>query len=299
MNDKATGTSEQVLDYYSRNWEKIAHCYALDDNGMPVDPAWYRRRLYQQFLDEKKPASLIDIGCGGGWTVKDALDRGIEARGIEPVRELKEFGCNLLSENGFDPGRITQEDLRVLEDMQTESHECISLLSVLPHVKADRWDHYHEQIARTLKPGGRLFAAYRNELFDLFTFNSITMDFYLGSLWEGDAMEGLRNKETWNHLRGLIANPDIPGSNHTLATDKSFGKLDRVKSNPMTIGEYFKPLGLTLERVRYFHFHGVPPLMADKVENIRNINHELELSLSDDWRGNFMAAIFLVEVVKA
>ena len=46
-----TATSNDVLNYYSNNWERIANCYDLDDRGLPVDPAWYRRRLYNQFLE--------------------------------------------------------------------------------------------------------------------------------------------------------------------------------------------------------------------------------------------------------
>lgn len=302
MNTKSktdTGTSEEVLKYYSRNWEKIANCYAMDPSGLPADPAWYRRRLYQEFLDRTRPASVLDIGCGGGWTVLDALERGVDARGIEPVVELKEFGCNLLRQAGHDASQIAQGDLASIASLPDGSEDCIALLSVLPHVPRDRWDDVHVDIARSLKPGGRLIAAYRNELFDLFTFNSITMEFYDKSLWSNDACSPLRNNETLGHLKGLITNPDLPGPYFTAAKDKSFGDLDRMKSNPMTMPSYLSKFGLEVERTRFFHFHCVPPLLAERVDEYRSINHELELSMSDDWRAHFMAAIFMVEVVKA
>ena len=80
-----TATSKDVLNYYERNRGKIANCYDLDHKGLPVDPAWYRRRLYNLFLKEYKPKSVLDIGCGGGWTVLDALKKGISAIGVEPI----------------------------------------------------------------------------------------------------------------------------------------------------------------------------------------------------------------------
>lgn len=293
-----TGTSKEVLDYYSRNWDKIANCYAIDEDGFPRDPAWYRRQLYQQFLERAKPRSILDIGCGGGWTVLDAIERGLMARGIEPVQELKEFGCRLLQQHGYDPNLITQDDLSSIAALPASSEDCISLLSVLPHVPRDCWDQVHKDIARTLKPGGRLVAAYRNELFDLFTFNSITVEFFDRSLWDDEVFHTLRHDRTLEMLKGLITNPDLPGPYFSAAADKSFGKLDRIKSNPMTMSSYLEQYGLKVERTRFFHFHCVPPILADKTKDFRKINHQMEITMTDNWRANFMAAIFMVEVVK-
>ncbi len=298
MSDQNTGTSNDVLDYYSRNWEKIANCYEVDAQGIPADPAWYRRRLYGEFLERAKPASILDIGCGGGWTVLDALEKGVDARGIEPVLELKEFGNRLLKDNGHDPDRIQQDDLASCTDFAANSMDAISLLSVLPHVPRENWDAVHTDMARSLKPGGRLVAAYRNELFDLFTFNSITLEFFDQRLWGLDDDATPRGAKTLEALKGLMSNPDKPGQYFTAADDKSFGKLDRMKNNPLTLPEYHAKFGLEPERISFYHFHCVPPLMEDKIDNYREISHKMELSLSNDWRGHFMAAMFLVESVK-
>ena len=296
--DNGTATSSEVIGYYSRNWERIANCYAVDEGGLPTDPAWYRRRLYNDFLKRARPSSVRDIGCGGGWTVLDALDVGVDARGIEPVAELKDHGSRLLQTHGHDPGRITREDLAVLLTLPAESVDCIALLSVLPHVPRGRFDDVHRAIARVLRPGGRAIAAYRNELFDLYTFNSFTVERYHQTLWACEPCEPLRTDEWVTILKGLVSNPDVPGPYFTSAKDKSFGQLDRTKANPLVMPAYLAKLGLRVERTRYYHFHCVPPLMANAVEEYRAINHQLELTMSDDWRGNFMAAMFLTEVVR-
>ncbi len=293
-----TGTSEKVLEYYSRNWDKIANCYALDKDNLPVDPAWYRRRLYQQFLDRTKPKSVLDIGCGGGWTVLDALQKGVNAKGIEPVKELKEFGNKLLSDNGHDPSKISQNDLSSLSNHQPDSEDCIALLSVLPHVPKDQWGNVHKNISNALKKGGRFVAAYRNELFDLYTFNSFTMEFYDTSLLNNEACSVLRNNETISQLKSLITNPDVPGPYFTAAKDHSFGELERVKSNPMTMQNFLSQYGLKVEKIRFYHFHCVPPILAGKVKDFNKINHQMELTMSDDWRAHFMSAIFFVEAIK-
>jgi len=301
MNSRSTGgtgTSDDVLEYYSRNWDKIANCYTLDEQGLPIDPAWYRRQLYKEFLQRTKPETVLDVGCGGGWTVLDALEFGIDARGIEPVAELKEFGSNLLEKHGHDSNRIKQDDLSVLSDQPSESLDCIAFLSVLPHVPRERWDDVHREISRVLRPGGRLIAAYRNELFDLYTFNSFTIEFFDKTLWGCEPCTQLRTDKNLSLLKSLVTKPDVPGPYFTVSKDKSFGQMERMKSNPLSVPSYLSQFGLKSEKTRHYHFHSAPPLLADDIDNFRDINHQLELTMSDDWRGNFMAAMFLVEAVR-
>jgi SAM-dependent methyltransferase len=286
-----------VIDYYRRNWQKIANCYSLAADGLPSDPAWYRRRLYNAFLDRRRPDAIMDVGCGGGWTVLDAAARGLDVRGVEPVPELVGHGQDLLGSGGHDRGRIRQGDLGILSELPAASLDCVALLSVLPHVPRTRWDDVHREIARVLRPGGVLVAAYRNELFDLFTFNSFTVEFYDRTLWGLPPTQALRSGAPLEALKALMTHPDQPGSYFTAASDKSFGQLDRPKTNPLTLPAYLEPFGLRLDRTSFYHFHAVPPLMADSAPSRRTIEHQMELDHSHDWRGHFMAAMFLVEAV--
>jgi SAM-dependent methyltransferase len=294
---KTTATSEEVLHYYARNWAAIVGCYDLRDDGLPVDPAWYRRRLYREMLERRRPAAVLDVGCGGGRTVLDALELGLDATGIEPVIELKNAAAELLRRHGHDPARIRQDDLAGVADYPSASQDCVALLSVLPHVPAPSWDDVHRGIARLLRPGGCYVAAYRNTLFDLFTFNSYTVEFYDRTLWEG-VPSGASDDRRLEKLKSLITHPDVPGPYHTNAADKSFGQLSREKSNPLTMPAYLREFGLRTERTRFYHFHCVPPLAQDAVKDFRASSHDLDLTLSDDWRGHFMAAMFVVEAVR-
>ena len=290
-----TATSKDVLNYYSNNCDRIANCYDLDDKGLPNDPAWYRRRLYNQFLEKHKPKSVLDIGCGGGWTTLDSLKLGVKTIGLEPVIELKDFAENLLQKEGFDGKNILNEDLLYIKTLENNSQDCIALLSVIPHVPLNKIEKIHKELYRVLKPGGKLVIAYRNELFDLFTFNSITLEFYKNRIWELDELKKLsETPEVLKALSGLINNPDLPGKFHTNAKDKSFGKLNRFKTNPLTIKEYLSSFGLKWLESHFYHFHAVPPLISNEVQDLKKINHHLELNYSSDWRANFMCPMYLV-----
>jgi SAM-dependent methyltransferase len=294
-----TATSREVLDYYARNWERIVRCYELDDSGLPYDPAWYRRQLYKDVLRRRKPTSVLDIGCGGGWTVLDALELGVDARGIEPVPELARFASDLLAKKGYDSERVQIGDLAGCAALPDASQDCVALLSVLPHVPRAQWEPVHADLARVLRPGGMLVAAYRNELFDLYTFNSFTVEFYDTRLWNNEPCRPLHDAHAVDVLKKLVTNPDVPGPYFTASQDVSFGRLERTKSNPLTIGRTLRQFGFAVEAVRFYHFHCVPPLIAGDVPDFRRINHEMEASMSSDWRANFMAAMFVVEAIRS
>jgi hypothetical protein len=173
----------------------------------------------------------------------------------------------------------------------------VSLLSVLPHVPETLWEKAHQDIVRLLRDGGVFYGVYRNALFDLYTFNSFTMDFYMDDLLARiDFPEG--QAAVRERLRSLVSFPDLPGKQHTNAKDKDFGKLERVKSNPLTIRDYLKHFGLTVEKIQFYHFHCLPPLIMNKISEYKKVNHHMEQSMSDDWRGNFMAAMFIVQARK-
>ena len=286
-----------VLSYYQRNWKQLVDAYGLDPQGYPVDPAWYRRRLYNDFLDRVQPETVLDVGCGAGQTVVDVLARGRQGFGIEPVPELVEAARSLLRENGHDPAHVRQGDLSTLAN-SGETYDCLSLLSVLTAVPFGDWEAAHTNIAASLKPGGWFFAAYRNQLFDLYTFNSFTVEFYDRVLWEPEACRPVRDDGATEELKSLVTHPDLPGPFHTNSPDKMFGRLERPKSNPLTLPAYLAGFGLDVERTRFYNFHCVPPLLNDRVADIKKVNHQMELTMSDDWRGNVMAAMVVVEARK-
>jgi SAM-dependent methyltransferase len=294
----AGSVEPDVLAYYERNWKRIVQCYDLDADGLPIDPAWYRRRLYNEFLDRERPTRVLDVGCGGGQTVLDAYRRGLTCHGVEPVGPLRDAARKLLHDNGVDDSNIHDGDLSTIGVDARAAYDCVSLLSVLPAIPFSEWNTAHRAITANVRPGGYFIAAYRNHLFDLYTFNSFTVEFYGTALWETAAAAPLRTDRVVGALKGLVTHPDVPGPFHTDSPDKSFGRLERPKSNPLTLPAYLRTFGLQVERLRFCHFHCVPPLLQDEVADFRRINHEMELTLADDWRGHIMAAMVFVEARK-
>ena len=147
------------------------------------------------------------------------------------------------------------------------------------------------------------FKSFKNALFDCKTIkpisreslNSITLDFYKDRIWESEEFNRISNDpNVLEAFKSLINNPDIPGKFHTNVEDKSFGKLDRFKTNPLTVDSFLSSYGFKWLESNFYHFHAVPPLISDKVKDLKKINHFLELNFSSDWRANFMCPMYLV-----
>ncbi|MEE9215418.1 MAG: class I SAM-dependent methyltransferase [Thermodesulfobacteriota bacterium] len=292
--EKDTVASQEVFDYYEKNWRQIVACYDIGADGLPCDPAFYRRLIYLRILREMKVNNILDVGCGSGRTVLDALQMNREVKGIEPIGPLMKAAKVLLVENGQNPDLIEQNEIFDLKGWEADTFDTVAVLSVLPHVCLDKWDLTHQYLVRLIKKGGYFIASYRNDLFDLFTFNSFTIDFIVNSLWDCEVGQPLKSPKIVSALKGLIRNPDIPGPFHTCAKDKTFGKLTRINSNPLEMTSYLSRFGLEVLKTYFYNYHCVPPLLDEANQDFRTISHKMDMEMVEDWRGNFLASTFVI-----
>lgn len=130
------------------------------------EPGWLdqrRGRNFRRFLDrwQGSPGRLLDVGCGDGWFLQLARERGWEAVGIdlsrEAVRQARErFGvdarCGELRSFGFPDGAFS----------------LVTLWNVLELVPDPVG--FLGEVRRVLEPGGTLFIRTQNYLFHRLSF---------------------------------------------------------------------------------------------------------------------------------
>jgi SAM-dependent methyltransferase len=118
--------------------------YALDGR---VHPDFWRS---QRFKESFAPgAFIIDVGCGPGWLLRRVLANGWRGVGAEVYRELVERTRAL----GCDAVLAPAEAL----PFATGCADGVIFNGVLPFTEEDE---AFAEIARVLRPGGRLEAAY-------------------------------------------------------------------------------------------------------------------------------------------
>ena len=133
--------------------------------------AYYRRRIQPSQRDKlaivlrfRQSGTLLDVGCGAGFFVREAAERGFSAQGIEFSREAVEFG---MREGDI---RLTEGDL-LHTPFPDSSFDIVTLWHVMEHLP--RPVETLKRIRSLLKPGGILVAAVPN-------FDSLQARFFRG-----------------------------------------------------------------------------------------------------------------------
>ena len=98
---------------------------------------------------------LLDVGCGwGSFAIHAAANHGVRVVGITLSHPQAELARRRAAEQGLDDRvEIRVADYRELGD---EPFDAIASIGMVEHVGESRIDVYARQLARLLKPGGRL-----------------------------------------------------------------------------------------------------------------------------------------------
>ncbi len=116
---------------------------------------WNKRELICNKLGVKAGDRLLDVGCGwGGFVVHAAKEHGVRAVGITLSPEQARGARERAERAGVsDLVEIRVMDYRELRD---EPFDAIASIGMVEHVGEERIDEYARQLAKLLRPGGRL-----------------------------------------------------------------------------------------------------------------------------------------------
>jgi cyclopropane-fatty-acyl-phospholipid synthase len=98
---------------------------------------------------------VLDVGCGwGSFPIHAARQHGVQVTGITLSPPQAELARRRVAEAGLaDQVEIRVADYRELAD---EPFDAIASIGMVEHVGASQIDRYAHQLARMLRPGGRL-----------------------------------------------------------------------------------------------------------------------------------------------
>jgi len=106
-------------------------------------------------LGLKEGERVLDVGCGwGSFAIHAASRHGVKVLGITLSEPQAERARKRVSELGLgDRVEIRVADYRQLDD---EPFDAVASIGMVEHVGASKIDLYARQLARMLRPGGRL-----------------------------------------------------------------------------------------------------------------------------------------------
>ncbi len=254
-----------------------------------VDYPANKKRLEITIKQLKKinPKKILDAGCGNGLPLINIKKKGFNIEGFDKSKNMVLAAKENLKKNKMDPNLIFNWDFS--KKINRKKFDCIIGLGSFYY--ASNFNKVLKIQSSMLKKNGHMIFSCRNDLFNAFSMNHYSINF-LEEFYQIKKYGKKINQKFKNFLNGYKKN------------HKSFQKnidQNKVKNsmhNPLTIEEmYLKNNKLKLEKIDYYHFHCLPPVLEiDLGINFRKKSWKMEKS--KDWRGIFMASGFVVTCKK-
>lgn len=152
IGDHYTLGDDFYLCFTDRNYHFYSHCVFDNDDETLEQAADHKLEQMFAALELKPGMRLLDIGGGWGAVIKYCAPRGIDVTSLTIVEDSYRFIQKQTAELGL-KGRARLEDF--LTYTPDEPYDAIVIYGVIEHIPMYR--RFAEQVARCLKPGGRLY----------------------------------------------------------------------------------------------------------------------------------------------
>ena len=284
-----TYSAKKTKEYFDTLAEGYFSAYA------PRDEVFLQLILPAYQKKHRGKIVALDFGCGGGGLLLKMLNLGIEAKGIEKHGELFSLAQGRLEKAGFDRKNIIQGSIEALDDLPKNSFDFVVVMGVFQYLSPLQKKQLYKKIHRILKPGGHMVGTYQNALFDLFTFNKYTIDFFDQKVFKALKFDRLMGKNITDDLKSLITHPDKPDYSPKIARDNIYVET----TNPLTIADELLQHNFMILQKYFYSFFPLPRLLEGKhKDKVEKFKKQFEVKRSTEWYGHFMANAFVVDCVK-
>jgi len=221
-------------------------------------------------------AVCIDAGCGEGTFAEYLLKGGarrVYGFDTDPVM----IGTALETLGDYNE-RVSffVDGVTHMEKYEDASIDHLFALNLAAYLSDKEEEEFYQQSARIICPGGTFTVTHSNELFDLFTLNRYTVDFF-AKYFSVD--------ELHVDVRSLLRSPDLPDR-----------RTFNVRENPLAYKYKLVRYGFRELRQEFAHFHHTPPLLSPDRDPDEINAHEYRDTLgwmdSEKWKLMFMCSMF-------
>lgn len=183
--------------------------------------------------------TVIDFGCGNGIHLIPLLRAGCKCIGIDTDSQMCKSASDLVSASGLSQNcKIIHDDISCMRSFNDASITAILSFNVLAYLSDEEEMAFYEESSRLIHAGGFLSVTHSNELFDLFTFNSSTRQFF-DSNFECD-------------ISSLLSHP-------SKGPDVTYS----VRENPLSYKHKLAKFGFAEFQQVFINSHSAPPLLTN------------------------------------
>jgi len=254
----------------SEYYDTVARDYHLFYDGDLLDPSqpypanYFRLQLLKRSFQDRQ--AVLDVGCGDGFplsTLPAPVKYGID---VSP-RMVEEARKRRLS---VFVGDVTKPETYQFDIL----FDGLICTGVMPHIEDTKQALLN--MKAMLAPRGKVFIEFRNELFNLFTFNRLTVEF---------VVEELIEPKYRDVVRGALSarlKMDAPAF-------RPYDSMLARYHNPFEILDLFERLGFSGVSLLWYHYHPSLPWL--------NFERQDAMKMEDkpSWKSMFLCSAFVVE----
>ncbi|WP_425403085.1 class I SAM-dependent methyltransferase [Hwanghaeella sp.] len=280
-------------DYFEVFAEKAYPTDGAATDTYPFFPI--RRDRVHELCSGLTPKHVVDIGCGGGHLVEPFLQAGSAATCVDfSPRMLTWCGRRLKGHAGSKGNlRFVEACASDLSGLDDDCADLVLCVGPLEYCSDDEAKSILAECARITRPGGTLISAHLNMLFDLFTLDKFTVEFYRRALAPNFELSDEKLAWVTDRMRSRLSIPT--------GEEKTESIRETVKTrtdNPLTVNDGFKPFGFTVDTLKFTRFFAAPPFCGNEDTAIAQHTIGIEKELSETWVGYVAASSYLVKATK-
>ena len=296
MSDKKT---IRLYDSLAENYHIQYSRDTLHNLELEYPANYFRMQLLINSFIENEIFDVVEIGTGEGSPLIQLAKSGINVCGIDISDNMVSKAKDNFTKNGLDPNQIHWGDIQdpmTYTQLFKRKFDGLLAMGVMPHIQKDTF--VLKNMKNLIKPGGKVFIEFRNQLFSLFTFNKYTKDFILNELLRDvdHELKTLVNDELDKRCsQEKTLEDDHSHAIYSSEAKISYDDLDTKFHNPFEIKKVFLDLGFKDIKLLFYHYHpAMPTLESKNRELFRSEAMKLEHEQSG-WRGLFLCSAFVIE----
>lgn len=261
------GREEKSESYWKEATEKYVN---------NLDGDYHKHRLNVAF--KLIPADLyqtakqiLDFGCGDAVMFPPFLEKGVKITGIDIMQEMIDLAKKRLKNGKHDENIVRIGDVNMLKDYPSQSLDAILSFNVLAYLTNEEEDLFYREAYRVLKVGGYLAVSHSNELFDLFSLNKYTVEFFEKNFMSKNNFQG--------KISQLLVNADKP------ETITAYN----VRENPLAYKFKLNEYGFEEMQQEFSNLHVAPPTML----NDKQFPNTINWNESEKWKLMFTCSTYM------
>lgn len=216
----------------------------------------------------KPNQQIFDFGCGDAVLFPWFLETGGKIEGIDISPEMIEFGQQRLTNWGLDSSPIQVADVNYLKKIPSASLDGLLSFNVLAYLTDEEELTFYQEASRIVKSGGYLIVTHSNNLFDMFSLNHYTIDFFKENF--------ISDNFHYSQLSNLIQGDVSPRAAYN------------VRENPLSYYHKLKGFNFKELKQEFINLHMAPPSLLQG----KHYPSTLNVAEENRWKLMFICSTF-------